>query len=161
MWLVLAAYLWIGATQTLRYADLQQRMPKVELERLLRPGLLVSADTSVAESLRRAWESNVRGLVVVDSTDRPQAIVDEARIGAVPDERRAWTPVSTVARTLEPGMVLSRGLDGQQLVEAVRKTPAAEYLVVNDDGSPAGILSAADLVAVLTPTRHRPRGVQG
>jgi Zn-dependent protease len=159
--LVLAVYLWAGATQTLRYADVQQRAPLVDLERLLRPGLLVSADTSVAESLRRAWESNVRGLVVVDAADQPQAIVDEARIGAVPEDRRPWTPVNSVARPLEPGMLLRRGMDGQTLVEAVRQTPAAEYLVVNEDGTPAGILSASDLVAVLTATRHRPRGARG
>jgi Zn-dependent protease len=158
---VLAIYLWVGATQTLRYADLQQRMPHIELEKLLRPGLYVSGDTSVAESLRRAWESNVRGLVVTDSTAQPQAIVDEARIQAVPEERRPWTPVSSVARPIEPGMVLPRNLDGEHLVKAVQATPAAEYLVVNEDGSPAGILAAADLVAFLTATRHHPRGVQG
>jgi Zn-dependent protease/CBS domain-containing protein len=161
MSLVLAVYLWVGATQTLRYADLQQRMPQVDLEKLLRPGLLVSPDTSVAESLRRAWESNVRGLVVVDMADQPRAIVDEARIEAIPVERRPWTPVSSVARPIEPGMVLPRGLDGERLVEAVRQTPAPEYLIVNEDGSPAGILAASDLLAVLTPSRQRPRGVQG
>jgi Zn-dependent protease len=153
--LAIAVYLWVGATQTLRYADLQERMPKVQLEKLLRPGLLVPGDLSVAESLRRAWEGNVRGLVVVDSTEHPQAIVDEERISAVPLERRPWTAVSSVARQLEPGMILSRTLDGEALVDALRRTPAPEYLVVNEDGSPAGILAAADLLAALAPTRAK------
>lgn len=159
--LAIALYLWVGATQTLRYAALQERLPHVELERLLRPGLLVPADLSVAESLRRAWEGNVRGLVVVDSADHPQAIVDEARIGAVPLERRPWTPVSTVARSLTAGMILPRNLGGEELVDVLRNTPAPEYLVVNEDGSPAGILAAADLLAVLVPKQAAPKHTRG
>jgi hypothetical protein len=104
---------------------------------------------SVAEALRRAWSGNARGLVVVDSSQRPQAIVDEALIGAVPPERRPWVSVVDVSRPLEPGLVLDVGLSGEELLAALRAVPAHEYLVVNRDGSPAGILAAADLVASL------------
>jgi hypothetical protein len=34
----------------------------------------------------------------------------------------------------------------------VRRTPANEYLVVNTDGSPVGILSTIDLAAALRTT---------
>lgn len=149
--LAMAAYLWVGASATLKYAQVQRRLPTLELEKLLRPGLMVPSDVSVAEALRRAWEGQARGLVLVDSSDRPQAIVDESQVGAVPLERRAWTPVTAVARRLETGMTLPRGLDGEALLDAVRRTPAHEYLVVNPDGSPAGILATADLAAALNP----------
>jgi CBS domain containing-hemolysin-like protein len=115
----------------------------------LRPGLLVPSDLSVAEALRRAWSGNARGLVLVDAADRPAAIVDEAKIGSVPVDRRPWTALSTVARPLEPGLMLPVHLSGTDLLDAVRATPAHEYLVVNEDGSPAGILAAADLAAAL------------
>jgi Zn-dependent protease len=145
----LGAYMWFGAGQSLRAAELIERVPRVDLELLLRPGLLVPSDVSVAEALRRAWTGSARGLVVVDSTDVPRAIVDEARIGAVPPDSRPWTLVDTVARPLEPGLVLDRGLSGEDLLAAVRATPAHEYLVVNTDGSPAGILATADLASAL------------
>jgi Zn-dependent protease len=145
----LGAYMWFGAGQSLRAAELIERVPRVGLERLLRPGLLVPSDVSVAEALRRAWTGSARGLVVVDATDAPRAIVDEARIGAVPPDRRPWTLIDTVARPLEPGLVLDRGLSGEDLLAAVRATPAHEYLVVNTDGSPAGILATADLASAL------------
>lgn len=151
---VLAGYLWFGAGQSLKVAELIDRVPRVDLEALLRPGLLVPSDVSVADALRRAWSGNARGLVVVDSYDRPRAIVDEARIGAIPPERRPWTSLDSVARPLEPGLVLNVRLHGEALLDAVRATPANEYLVVNDDGSPAGILATTDLAAALnTPAR--------
>ena len=156
--LAMAAYLWVGAGATLKYAKVQRRLPELDLEKLLRPGLLVPSDVSVAEALRRAWEGHARGLVLVDSSDRPQAIVDESRVGAVPLERRPWTPVTTVARSLEVGLMLPRGLAGEALLDAVRRTPAHEYLVVNADGSPAGILATADLAAALNP--EVPKGQQ-
>lgn len=149
---VLAAYLWFGAGQSLKVAELVERVPQVNLEALLRPGLLVPSDVSVADALRRAWNGNARGLVLVDSYDRPRAIVDEARIGAVPPERRPWITLDSVARPLEPGMVLNVRLSGEALLDAVRATPANEYLVVHDDGSPAGILATMDLAAVLKGT---------
>ncbi|MEP7180392.1 MAG: site-2 protease family protein [Pseudonocardiales bacterium] len=147
--IVLAVYLWFGATQSLKVGELMERLPDVSLEALLRPGLLVPSDLSVAEALRRVWSGNARGLVLVDTADQPRAIVDEQLIGAIPPERRAWTQLSEVSRPLEPGLILHTGLAGEDLLSAVRATPAHEYLVVHDDGSPAGILAVADLAAKL------------
>ncbi len=144
-----AAYLWLGASHALRSAEMLERLPEVQLDDLLRPGLFVPDSVSVAEALRRAWTANARGLVVTAAADQPQAIVDEARISAVPPERRPWTTVTEVARPLEHGLILPRGLGGEALLAAVRETPATEYLVVNADGSPAGILASADLVTAL------------
>jgi Zn-dependent protease/CBS domain-containing protein len=147
--IVLGAFIWFGATQSLRAAVMQERLPALALPALLRPGLMVAGDVSVAEVLRRAWQHRARGLVVVDGADRPRAIVDERRISAVPTERQAWTAVSEVARPLEPGLTLPVSLSGDELLAAVRAVPASEYLVVHPDGSPAGILATADLAGVL------------
>jgi Zn-dependent protease len=147
--IALAAYLWFGAGQSLRVGEMLERVPGVSLPELLRPGLFLPSDLSVAEALRRAWTGNARGLVLIDAAERPQGIVDEALIGAVPPERRPWTPLTEVARPMEPGLVLDVGLSGKDLLAAVRATPAHEYLVVHKDGSPAGILAAVDLAASL------------
>jgi Zn-dependent protease/CBS domain-containing protein len=151
--LLLAGYLWLGATQALRYAELATRLPNVALEQLLRPGLLVPADLSVAEALRRAWAGNARGLVLVDSAEHPSAIVDELLIGAVPPERRPWTSVSEVARPLEPGLVIPLGTDASGLLDRMQATPAHEYLVVAADGSPAGIITTLDFARHLRGAR--------
>jgi Zn-dependent protease len=147
--LVLAGYLWTAAGASLKHAELLDRLPQLELERLLRPGLLIPPDLSVDAALRRLWQGNARGLVLVDAYERPAAIVDEARVNAVAPDQRPWVAVRDVARPLEDGLVLQRGLTGQQLLDAIQSTPASEYLVVDDDGAPAGILATADLAAVL------------
>lgn len=147
--IMLAVYLWVGAGQAMRSAELMNRLPKLDIEGLLRPGLLVPDDLSVDAALRRMWQGSARGLVLVDSADRPSAIVDEARVSAVTPDQRPWVQLSTVARPLEDGLILHRGLTGEQLLDAVRRTPATEYLVVDERGAPAGILSTADLAAAL------------
>jgi hypothetical protein len=141
---ILGFYLWTAATQALRLADLMARLPDVTVAALLRPGLMLPSDVSVAEALRRTWEGNARGVVLLDRNDRPSAIVDESLIGAVPVERRPWTQATEVARPLEPGLILPLGLHGRALLNRMRDTPAHEYLVVADDGSPAGILATVD-----------------
>jgi Zn-dependent protease len=150
--ILLAMYMWVAAGQALRAAEIMDRVPTVDIERLLRPGLLVPSDISVAEALRRIWSGSARGLVLVDAQDHPAAIVDEAQIASVPPDRRPWTQLSTVARPLESGLILPVGLAGEDLLDAVRRTPANEYLVVNTDGSPVGILSTIDLAAALRTT---------
>lgn len=142
--LVLAVYLWMSATQSLKVADLQARLPAVSIAELLRPGLLVPFDISVAEALRRVWDGNARGLVLLDAADHPSAIVDETLIGAVPPERRPWTHVLEVARPLEPGLLVPVDIEAKDLLDRMQATPAREYLAIGADGLPAGIIAAAD-----------------
>jgi hypothetical protein len=72
-------------------------------------------------------------------------VVDEAALLATPEERRPWVPVSAVARTLEDGLTLPAGLAGEELVLAISRVPAHEYLLVEPDGSLYGVLSTADV----------------
>jgi Zn-dependent protease len=146
---LLAGYLWLAASRAIAVAELLDRVPELTVADLVRPGMFVPADITVDEALRRAWGSNARALVLLDPTDRPTAIVDETLIGAVPLDRRAWTPVSAVARPMEPGMTIRDDVDGPALLQHMRGTPAREYLVVHPDGSAAGIITTRDLVVRL------------
>ena len=53
--------------------------------------------------------------------------------------------VSSVARTIEDGLRLPADLHGDDLVMAISRTPASEYLLVEPDGSVVGVLSTADV----------------
>ena len=75
----------------------------------------------------------------------PVGIVSEAALVATPEERRPWVTVSTVARTLEPGLRLPADIGGEDLVRAMTTTPAHEYLLVEEDGTVFGVLAAADV----------------
>ena len=53
--------------------------------------------------------------------------------------------MGSLARTLDPGMVLSADLTGMDLIEAVRRVPATEYLLIEPSGQVYGVLAATDL----------------
>jgi CBS domain containing-hemolysin-like protein len=63
--------------------------------------------------------------------------------------------VSTVARPLEPGLVLPEDIDAAELLRRIQATPSREYLVVRPDGSAAGILAARDFADRLLPGTAR------
>lgn len=142
---VVAAFLWTGASAVIAHARVQRAAPHLSARGLARRPLLVSAEMSVAEAVRRAQESESGGIVTLSATGHPVGVVSEAALRRMPEERRPWAPVATVARTLTPDLLLDADLDGTGLLEALRRSPASEYLLVERDGAPFGVLALADL----------------
>lgn len=145
-----AVIMWTGASQALRRARLEARLPAVSAAALARPVLTVPAELPLAEALRRRDAAGAAGLLVVDPAGRAVALVHAAAVDATPVERRPWVPVSAVARTLDPATVLPVGLGGEDLLERLGAFPAGEYLVVDDRGTVTGILVAADVERALS-----------
>ncbi|MEV4178183.1 site-2 protease family protein [Nonomuraea sp. NPDC049709] len=148
--LVLASFIWMGASQSLRIAKIRQRIPQVNARALARRAIPVSAETPLAEALRQATERLAGALVVVDHEGRPLAIVSEAAVQATPEHRRPWVNVGSLAKTLEPTMMLAADLTGEPLIEAMRAAPGSEYLLVEDGGEIYGVLATADVNRVFT-----------
>lgn len=143
--LVLAAFIWINAGQALRAAALRTSLPRLHLADLIRPMLAVPRTVSLGEAIRRARASDATALVVVDGDGAPLAVVSEAAVLAVPEQQRPWTPVTDVARSLEPALTLRDSLSGEALLESMQAHPATEYLVVGRGGEPVGVLVATDV----------------
>jgi len=66
-------------------------------------------------------------------------------VRATPEERRPWIEVGSLARALDPGVVLSADLSGMDLIKAVQQAPASEYLLIEPTGQVFGVLAATDL----------------
>ncbi|GAA1381842.1 hypothetical protein GCM10009639_00230 [Kitasatospora putterlickiae] len=147
---VLAAIIWNGATGALRNARLKEVLPGLRLRDLARRAVEVTADTPLGEAMRRAHEAQAGAVVVVDGRGEPIAIVRESAVRSVPEHRRPWVAVGPLARDLEPGLRLSADLAGEDLLRAVRATPAGEYLVVEEDGRTYGVASLTDIEQRLT-----------
>src|SRR5215469_11435393 len=146
VWLaVIAAFMWTGASQALRATRVRERLPDLRARALARRAIPIPANLPLAEAIRRADAAKARALVVVDHEDRPIAIVSEAAVMATPAQRRPWVDAGSLARTLDPSLVLSADLSGMALLEAVRRSPATEYLLVEPSGQVFGVLAAADL----------------
>ena len=142
---MVALFLWTAASSALASARARGKLPVLVARRLARRALAVPDDLPLAEAVRRAREADAGSLITVTGSGRPVGLVSEAALVATPEERRPWVAVSTVARTIEPGMSLPAGIEGEPLVRAMTEVPAHEYLLVEDDGSIYGVLSAADV----------------
>jgi Zn-dependent protease len=146
LWLIaIAAFIWIGAGQTLRSALVRERLPALQARSLARRAIPIPSSLPLAEAIRRADLAQARALVVVDHDAKPIAIVNEGAVIATPEQRRPWIDAGSLARTLDPDMILSADLTGMDLIEAVRRAPASEYLLVEPSGQVYGVLATADL----------------
>jgi Zn-dependent protease/CBS domain-containing protein len=146
VWLaVIAAFMWTGAGQAIKATRFRERLPALQARRLARKAVSVAANTPVAEAIRRAEENQARAVVVVDHEDKPIAIVNETAVMATPPQRRPWIEAGSLARTLEPDLVLSADLSGLALLDAIRRAPATEYLLVEPSGQVFGVLATRDV----------------
>jgi Zn-dependent protease len=146
LWLlIIAGFIWFQSTQAMRAARLRERLPAVNARALARRAIAISASLPLAEAIRRAQAASARALVIVDHENTPTAIVSESAVQATPEERRPWIEAGALARTLDPGIVLSADLAGLELVKAVQQTPASEYLLIEPSGQVFGVLATADL----------------
>jgi Zn-dependent protease/CBS domain-containing protein len=142
---VIAAFMWIGAGQSIRATKFRERLPELQARRLARKAISVTAGTPLAEAIRRADESHARAVVVVDHDNKPIAILNEAAVMATPPQRRPWIDSGSMARTIETSLVLPVDISGMALLEAMKRAPASEYLLVEPSGQVYGVLAARDL----------------
>jgi Zn-dependent protease len=141
----IAIFMWISSGQAIRAAKVRDRLPGLQARTLARRAIAIPGNVPLAEAIRRADEAQARALVVVDHDSTPIAIVNETAVMATPPQRRPWIEVGSLARAIEPGIVLSADLSGMELIEAVQRSPASEYLLIEPSGQVFGVLATADL----------------
>lgn len=146
--ILVAGFLWIGASQALHAARVRDRISRIVARDLARRTLAVPADLPLAEALRQAREVQAGSLVTVAADATPTGVVDEVAARAVPADRSPWVPVSSVARSLD-GITLPVSIAGDGLIEALRSAPASEYVLLEEDGTVCGVLATADVARLV------------
>lgn len=152
---IIAAFLWSGATASMVSAHIRRRLPALRARPLARRVVAVPEDLSVGDAVRRAQEAGAGGIVLHAQDGTLVGVVNEAALLATPEERRPWLPVSSVARTLQSGLVLGADIAGEELVRAMARVPASEYVLVEDDGSVFGLLATTDVDAAFEAGSRR------
>jgi signal-transduction protein with cAMP-binding, CBS, and nucleotidyltransferase domain len=135
-------------------ARIRRRLPSLVARDLARRTLTVPDNLPVSEAVRRAQEARAGSIVTVSSSGVPIGIVNEAALLALPEDRRPWLTVSAVARTLEDGLTLPVTIFGEELIKAITRKPAQEYLLLEDDGSIYGVLATADVDRAFSQRGH-------
>nr|WP_185033980.1 site-2 protease family protein [Actinomadura coerulea] len=142
---LVASFIWVGATQSIRAERVRDRIPQLSARRLARRATLVTADVPLAEAVRRAREDHAGAIVIADHDGRPLGLVSEKAVTATPEHRRPWVSAGDLSRGIDDGLKLAADLSGEELVEALRRAPASEYLLVEPDGGVYGVLAVADV----------------
>lgn len=117
----------------------------VTLNDLIRPVLQLPAESPVADALST---SAGRGVVLVRADGMAAGLLDTdaARKLAAASP---FAPAEQAAEPLLPEMVLLADEPGDEIVERVRGTAAWQFLVVDLEGRPAGVLRREDLRAAI------------
>lgn len=151
---LVAGYLWAGASASMASAHIRRRLPALKARPLARRVAVVYRGLTVAEAVRIAQEQGAGGIVVRDG-ERLTGIVNEAALTATPEERRALLSIESIARTMEPGLTLPVDIAGEELVLAMARHPASEYVLVEPDGAVFGLLATADVDAAFSAGGRR------
>ncbi|MEC3979390.1 site-2 protease family protein, partial [Amycolatopsis sp. H20-H5] len=120
------------------------------LSELVRPVLQLPAESPVADALAA---SAGRGVVLVRADGVAAGLLDEAAA----ERLAASSPLSPAEFAAEPiraETVLLASEPGEEIAERVRETPAWQFLVVDDEGRPAGVLRREDLRAAIARPRR-------
>lgn len=142
---LVASFIWIGASEAIRVADLRERIPLLNARALARRAVRVPQDLPLAEAVRRAREAQAGAIVVVGHDDDPIGIVSETAVNATPEHRRPWVDAAAFTRALGPDLILPADIAGEDLLAAIQRAPATEYLLVEPSGEMYGVLAAEDV----------------
>lgn len=147
---LVASFIWVGATQAIRAEHVRDRIPHLDARRLARRATLVTADTPLAEAIRRAHHDHAGAIVIADHDGRPLGLVNEKAVTATPEHRRPWVTVGDLSRGIHDDLTLPADLNGEDLIDALRRAPASEYLLVEPDGRVYGVLATTDVDQAFT-----------
>jgi Zn-dependent protease len=159
--LLLASFVWVEAGRALVQSRIRSGLGAISARTLTRRAIPVPDQLSVSEAVRRGTEAQAGALVAVDADGRPIRVVSEAAVAALPEQRRPWVTVAQVSRTLLPGRSVPVDLAGEPLLAWLDAHPAAEYLVVEPDGSVYGVLARDDVQRAVAGLARRPGLARG
>lgn len=138
-----------GANAELAAEQRRSWPANLELRDVMLPVLQLPSESPVSDALEA---SAGRGVVLVRADGVAAGLLD----GAVAERLAAESPgapAEFAAEPVRPESVLLLSEPGDEIAERVRETAAMQFLVVDDDGRPAGVLRRQDLRAALAAYR--------
>lgn len=148
--ILLAGFLWMGATASIKGAGIRLRLPEISAGTLATPAVSASSACTVAQLWTLRGEYPNEPIVLFGPDGRPAAVVDEYALAHVPPEAASSTAATAVARQLSQGAYVPDVAAGAELVQYLSQLPDSEYAVINLEGKITGLLSQAKVVAAIT-----------
>jgi Zn-dependent protease len=130
-----------GASGELAHEQRRMWPPGLRLADLVSPILQLPAESPVASALTAAAG---RGVVLVRADGVAAGLLDRNAAERLA-QRAPMAPAEHAAEPIRPESVLLDSEPGEDIVERVLETAAWQFLVVDQDGRPAGVLRREDL----------------
>ncbi|MGH3861366.1 site-2 protease family protein [Actinokineospora sp.] len=143
--LLTAWFVGAGAGGELAHERLRTWPPGLRLADLVRPILQLPAESPVADALSAAAG---RGVVLVRADGVAAGLLDEIAARELA-ERTPHAPAELAAEPIRPESVLLAAESGEDIIDRVHETASWQFLVVDDEGRPSGVLHRDDLRAAL------------
>jgi Zn-dependent protease len=154
-WLLLAVcvltawFVVVGASSELAAEHRHSWPDGMTLAEVTRPILQLPAESPVGDAL---FAAAGRGVVLVREDGLAVGLLDElAAQELIRHSPGAYA--EEAAQPIRPDTVLFDSETGEDIIDRVRETAAWQFLVVNDEGKPAGVLRREDLNAALAARR--------
>lgn len=148
--LLIAGFLWMGASSAITTARMRQRLPDVSAGKLSDRAVGMPSTSTVAQVLAVHTANPQLGLVLCSREGRPEAVVDPSALAAVPAAAAGNTPATAVAHALAPGAYIPETAAGQELVQYLAQLAGSEYAVIDARGQVTGVLRQSVVVAAIT-----------
>lgn len=148
--LLIAGFLWLGASQAISTARMRMRLPQISAGKLSTPAVGQSDDVSVAQVLAVLSSHPGVSVVLCSEDGRPGYVVDPLALASVPLTAAASTPATAVAHALPSGGYVSESASGQELIQYLAELAGSEYAVVDSRGLVTGLLRQQVVVATVT-----------
>ncbi|MFD2839479.1 site-2 protease family protein [Populibacterium corticicola] len=147
MWSVLLVWVvWSGARGALQYARHLEQVERVNLAELVRPALVTSADTTLAQIGPELVRTNA-AVLVADDSGRPYAYADPEALYAVPAAVVEQTQLASVIVPFPEGTIQPTDVSAQHLFEELRTPHGVRRLyVLADQSGLKGVVWTAELV---------------
>lgn len=151
---IVGGFLWSASNAALMHAKLRRRLPSLSARTLARRVVVVDESMPLSQAVASAQQAQAGGIVTAASDGGVRGVVHEAALLAIPEERRAWVPASSVARTIVEGMQIPADLVGEPMIRAMAAFPSEEYVLVDGDGRVYGLLLSTDVDAAFRATSN-------
>lgn len=155
VWVVLIAwFLWRGASASIAVARFRRRAAGVDLRSVTRSAAVAHAGSSVSDVVGLLQglppgSAATTDVVLVDDHGRPVAVVAGGSVADVPDHLRTTTPASAVARSLTAGSVVAASSGSLGAVEGLARSGDLGIVLVDELGRPAGRVHPDEFAAAM------------
>lgn len=152
--LLVAGFLWMGASEAIKVARMRGRLPEIRAAQLAEPAQGVPENLSVAQLFSAARPGTA--FIVIAPDGSPQSVVDPSAVAAVPADLLPTTPVTAVSVPLAAGAYVPDHAEGKELIDYLSALDGNQYAVVDAHGRVTGLLRQSTIVAALTGRSQGP-----